>query len=225
MYCPQSAVRGIIPLASVPTPKRREMDADRKSRRQMDRLMTSLGAMPQILCWNCRELTSFEVEQCEHCGSAFAGGTGGAYRGGRIPADRSVTASKKSVEPRTRSLSEIVSDLRHIRDLADPPRPPARRKADSLQAYQCPSCGRLVSESATACMCGVRFSSSAGSEVTFLCPECGASVPSAADLCPLCRVEFHGAGAAGDYVYACPRCGTHVASDAFRCSCGARFSD
>jgi predicted amidophosphoribosyltransferase len=183
--------------------------------------MKTLGAMPQILCWKCRRLTSFEVDLCEHCGSAFAGSTGGAYRSGLIATGDAVSSSKRTVEPRSRSLSDIVADLRRIRDLSDSPRGTSRVPQGSLPLYQCPTCGRFVAETATACVCGVRFAPP--SAVTFLCPECGASVPSAEDVCPVCRVEFHATGLRDEYVYACPRCGAHVASDAFRCSCGARF--
>ncbi|MGI0148807.1 MAG: hypothetical protein ACREDF_04670 [Thermoplasmata archaeon] len=186
--------------------------------------MKSLGAMPQILCWNCRSLTSFEVDRCEHCGSAFAGSTGGAYRSDRIPADEPFS-SEKVPEPRARSLSEIVADLQHIHDLADSPREPARGSGGSILAYQCPACNRSVSEAATVCVCGVRFAPPASSAVTFLCPECGATVPSAEDACPVCRVEFGASGPRDDHIYACPRCGSQVASDAFRCSCGAWFAD
>lgn len=184
--------------------------------------MKSPGAVPQILCWNCRKLTSFEVDRCEHCGTAFAGSTGGAYRSGRIPPDP-VSPSARSIEPRPRSFSEIVSDLGRIRDLADPPGRPSPRTEGSLHLYQCPSCSRFVSEAATSCVCGVQFAPP--SPVTFECPECGSNVPSAANACPVCRVEFRGTSSQDEYVYACSRCGTHVASDAFRCSCGALFED
>lgn len=195
---------------------------DPKSRRQLDRLMKSLATSPQILCWNCRKLTSFEVDRCEHCGSAFAGSTGGAYQSRRIPTDPR-SPSARSIEPRPRSLSEIVADLGGIRDLADSPRGPTPRAEGSLHLYQCPSCGRFVSEAATSCVCGVRFAPP--SSVTSECPECGSNVPSAANACPVCRVEFSATSSRDEYVYACPRCGAHVASDAFRCACGVRFED
>lgn len=223
MYWRESAMRGRVPRQRDPTSKQRETRADLKSRRQIDRPMKPLGAMPQILCWNCRKLTSFEVDKCEHCGSAFAGSTGGAYRSGLIPTNDLFPASTRIVEPRGRSLSEIVADLRRVHDLADSPREPSRGNQGSLPLYQCPTCGRFVAETATACVCGVRFAPP--SAVTFLCPECGASVPSAADVCPVCRIEFRATGPRDEYVYACPRCGAHVASDAFQCSCGARFED
>lgn len=203
----------------------RETHNDLKSRRQLDRLMKSLGALPQVLCWNCRKLTAFEIDRCEHCGSAFAGSTGGAYRSGRIPSDLSLPASQTMVKSRGRSLSDIVADLRHIRDLADSPREATRGARGSLPLYQCASCGRFVDEAATACVCGVRFASAASEAVTFLCPECGANVPSSAEVCPVCRVEYGTGGSRDDHVYACPRCGAHVESDAFRCSCGVRFAD
>jgi hypothetical protein len=191
--------------------------------REFDRLFRGLGSMPQVLCWNCRKLTPFEVERCEHCGSAFAGSTGGAYRAGRIPAERPVSAAKATGKPRGRSLSEIVEDLRRIRDLSGSPRRSARRGRAYQYIYQCPSCDRYVTEQATTCACGVRFAPpSTGS---FGCPECAANVPFGHDSCPVCRVNFRTGRARDEYVYGCPRCGSRVSPDAFRCSCGVRFED
>jgi len=121
-----------------------------------------------------------------------------------------------------RSLREIVEDLQRVRDLADSPREPPRDEEVSLLLYQCPSCGRFVSQAAQACACGVRFAPP--SEMTFQCPECASRV-SPGDECPVCGVEFRAATFRNDPVYACPRCGTHVESDAIRCSCGAWFED
>jgi predicted amidophosphoribosyltransferase len=190
--------------------------------RDFDRMMKSLTAVPQVLCWRCRKLTPFEVDQCEHCGSPFAGSTGGAYSSGRSVREDSSRPAKASGR-RTRSLAEIVEDLRRIRELSESSRKVSRRSSQRqegyLYRYQCPACARYVSEQATACACGVRFA------VTFECPECASSVPFGRDACPVCRVDFRASGLSGGHVYMCPRCGSHVSADAPRCSCGARFMD
>jgi hypothetical protein len=205
-------------MGRVPTLSHLPASPDPKSR-EFDRNLKTLSATPQILCWRCRNLTSFEVDQCEHCGSPFAGNTGGVYASGRFRRDESVPASKKTGR-RTRSLAEIVEDLRRIRDLTESFEEPSRREKGFQYLYQCPACTRYVSQRATACACGVRFA------VTFECPECASSVPSGRDACPVCGVNFRtGGGSAGSTLYMCPRCGAHVAADAFRCSCGARFLD
>ena len=102
-------------------------------RRDVDQITKSLGTLPHILCWNCRQLTSFELDRCQHCGSAFAGGTGGAYRSGRIPkSDSFARAEVGSTGLRPRSLRDIVEDLQRVRDLADSPREPPRDEEVSL---------------------------------------------------------------------------------------------
>ena len=191
------------------------------SYREMSNMMKSLGALPEILCWECRRLTSFELDRCQHCGSAFAGNTGGAYRSGRIPESDSRARADVRSGLRPRSLREIVEDLQRVRDLAGSPREPPRNEEVSLLLYQCPACGRFVSQAAEECVCGVRFAPP--SEVTFQCPECASNITSGRDECPVCGVEFRAADFQDDYVFACPRCGTHVESDAIRCSCGAWF--
>ncbi len=98
-----------------------------------------------------------------------------------------------------------------------------REKELSVRLYQCPSCGRFVSEQSTECVCGVGFAPM--SAVTFSCPECASRVPSDVDACPVCGRGFGPSGGGSEYVYACPRCGVHVTSDAVRCSCGAWFED
>jgi hypothetical protein len=203
-------------MGRAPTFRHTGASPDLKSR-EFDRMPKTPSAMPQVLCWRCRKLTSFEVDQCEHCGSPFAGNTGGAYASGRFRRDESAPASKKTSR-RSRSLSEIVEDLRRIRDLTGPPEETSQREG-FLYLYQCPSCARFVSQRATACVCGVRFA------VTFECPECASSVPSSRDACPVCGVNFGPAGVSPGALYMCPRCGAHVTADAFRCSCGARFLD
>src|SRR3989442_15699055 len=102
------------------------------SRRGVDSIMKSLGTVPRILCWKCRELTSFDLERCQHCGSAFAGGTGGAYRSGRIPTSDSLVRAENGSGLRPRSLRDIVEDLQHVRDLADSPREPPQDEEVSL---------------------------------------------------------------------------------------------
>jgi hypothetical protein len=209
-------------MRRVPTLKQQSARSDPKAR-EFDRLFRNLGSMPQVLCWSCRRLTAFEVDRCEHCGSPFAGSTGGAYRAGRMPTDMPVSAARTTERPRGRSLAEIVEDLRRIRDLSHSPRRSARRGEAYRYSYQCPSCDRYVTEQATTCVCGVRFAPpSTGS---FDCPECAANVPFGHDSCPVCRVDFRRAGLRDEYVYACPRCGSRVGADAFRCSCGVRFQD
>lgn len=205
-----------------PTMKHGSVTVDPKAR-EFDRLFKTLGSMPHVLCWNCRKLTPFEVERCEHCGSPFAGSTGGAYRSGRIPADVPARSTRTNAGPRARSLSEIVEDLRRIREMSDGYRH-SRRGESYRYLYQCPSCNRFVTEQATSCVCGVRFE--APSPETFHCPECAASIPSGRNSCPVCLSSFGGPSSyRDDFVYACPRCGSRVSADAFRCSCGARFED
>lgn len=194
----------------------------RKSNRASDGLKRAMGSLPRILCWKCRELTSFELDRCEHCGSAFAGSTGGAYGS----THKLTSSSSRPIEPqpaiRSRSLREIVEDLRRVRDLADSPGETLRDDGEvSLLMYQCPTCGRFVSQTAEDCACGVRFA--AAEQETFQCPECGSRVPSDGDGCPVCRVEFRPASLQDHLVYSCPRCGAQVDSEASRCSCGVRF--
>lgn len=184
--------------------------------------------MPRILCWKCRKLTPFELDRCQFCGSAFAGSTGGAYRSGRTAAPHTIEVPRADPEPPRRSLAEIYEDLQRVHDVSAPlrrdrPTGPRREKEVSLNLYQCPSCGRFVSEQAEECACGVRFAAEAPS--TLACQECGSQVPSYEDGCPVCGVGFDADVGQGSVVYACPRCGAHVASDAVRCSCGVWFED
>jgi len=198
------------------------------ARREIDKLMKSLGTMPRILCWKCRRLTPFELDRCQHCGSAFAGSTGGAYRGSERLSTSSSTSSsfvREEEQPvtRARSLREIVEDLRHVRDLSAPPRQRRREEEESVTLYQCPTCGRFVSQASKSCACGAQFAPLPPS--MFECPECASSVPVGKSLCPVCGVDFRSASRRDAHVYACPRCGAHVKSDAVRCSCGAWFED
>src|SRR5467141_5141589 len=104
------------PKGRVPTVLQRGPHQDLKAPRDLDKIMSSLGSMPRILCWKCRKLTPFELDQCEHCGSAFAGGTGGVYGSGRKSRSRTTSAPKAASAPPKRSLLEIVEDLRHVSD-------------------------------------------------------------------------------------------------------------
>src|SRR5712691_12098642 len=89
---------------------------DANSPRDFDKVISNLGTMPRILCWKCRKLTPFELDQCEHCGSAFAGGTGGVYGSDRKSRSRTTSAPKAASASPKRSLLEIVEDLRHVSD-------------------------------------------------------------------------------------------------------------
>src|SRR2546422_23937 len=132
--------------------------------------------MPRILCWKCRKLTPFELDRCEHCGSPFAGSTGGVYGSDRRSRPRATSTPKPSSGPRKRTLLEIVEDLRHVNEGTTSVRGRPREKELSVRLYQCPTCGRFVSEQSTECVCGVRFAPMSAD--TFSCPECGSRVPS-----------------------------------------------
>lgn len=201
----------------------RSARVDLGSRREIDKPVSKIDTMPQILCWKCRKLTRFGLERCQHCGSAFAGSTGGAYGSGRVARAHAFSPGEEPPPPSKRSLVEIFDDLQHVRDVAASGLGRPREREVSRRLYQCPTCGRFVSEQATECMCGVRFAPAP--LVTFMCPECESRIPSEEDACPVCGVEFEPSSARDDYVYACPRCGAHVASDALRCPCGAWFED
>src|SRR5690348_2965976 len=84
------------------------------SRRETDKLMAKLGTMPRILCWNCHKLTPFELDRCQHCGSAFAGSTGGAYASGAVVASRPTSVPRPGRERPKRTLAEIVEDLQQV---------------------------------------------------------------------------------------------------------------
>jgi len=194
----------------------------------MDKVMAKLGPMPRILCWKCRKLTPFELDHCQHCGSAFAGGTGGAYGAARSVDSRIGSVARGTSNTRGRNLTQIFEDLQRVREIDGPSR--GRQKARPrgkevvVESYQCPSCLRSVSQEATHCECGVRFASSTAP--TFACGECGSTVPSGSGGCPVCGVTFGPSGGLDDLlVYSCPRCGSQVASDQSRCSCGVWFAE
>src|SRR2546428_12797303 len=211
------------PKGRVPTGLQRGPHQDLKAPRDLDKIMSSLGSMPRILCWKCRKLTPLQLDRCEHCGSAFAGSTGGVYAGDRRPRPRATSTPRQSSAPPKRTLLEIVEDLPHVNEGTASVRRRPREHELSVRLYQCPTCGRFVSEQSTECVCGVRFAPM--SAVTFSCPECGSRVPSDVGACPVCARGFGPSGGASDYVYACPRCGVHVTSDAGRRSFGSRFQD
>ncbi len=212
-----------LPGESTLTVAHRSGRVELSGRREIDKLMARLGTVPRILCWKCRKLTSFELDRCQHCGSPFAGSTGGAYQAGRTASPRTISLTEDGPEPPARNLSEIVEDLQRVREVSTRSHGRKREQETSVNLYQCPSCGRFVSEAATDCVCGVRFAGSTTS--VFACPECGSHVPEDVNICPVCSVAFEPARVAGSIAYACPRCGVHVASDAVRCSCGVWFAD
>src|SRR5439155_7710780 len=76
-------LKGVVLMAL-----QRGMRQDMNAPPEIDKRMSNLGTMPRILCWKCRKLTPFELDRCEHCGSAFAGGTGGVYANERKPRPR-----------------------------------------------------------------------------------------------------------------------------------------
>lgn len=185
-------------------------------------------------------MTPFQEDRCVHCGAPFAGSTGGTYaaaprakmaapkpgpkpvpRPALVPQRaRAADPTRKAPTDSRRSLHQLVDDLQRVHDVS---RPRDWNVEDGAVAtlFQCPSCGRYVSESATSCMCGVRFSDA---PATFACPECAARVPALNDECPLCHVRF-APEPHTRIAYQCPRCGAEVDEDATRCGCGARFAD
>lgn len=193
---------------------------------------------PQILCWSCKELTPFQEDRCVHCGAPFAGSTGGTYaaaprarvaapRPGPKPAPRPLAPRPRVAQPTRnvpvdpkRSLHQLVADLQRVHDVSRP-RDWNLEDGATTTLFQCPACGRFVAESATSCLCGVRF---ADAPATFSCPECAARVPALDDECPVCHVRF-APEPRTRLAYQCPRCGSEVDEDATRCGCGARFSN
>ncbi len=141
---------------------------------------------------------------------------------------RSLSALRIGVSrARGRNLTQIFEDLQRVREIDGPSRgqrkAPPRGKEVFVELYQCPACGRIVSEEATDCECGVRFGEP--TTLTFACPECGSTMPSGSGGCPVCGVTFGPSGDLDVFVYSCPRCGSRVASDQARCSCGVWFAE
>src|SRR6266566_9259077 len=89
------------------TALQRGMRQDMNAPPEIDKRMSNLGTMPRILCWKCRKLTPFELDRCEHCGSAFAGSTGGVYGSDRRSRPRTTSAPKAASARPKRSLLEI----------------------------------------------------------------------------------------------------------------------
>jgi len=172
---------------------------------------------PRILCWNCKKLTPYYEDRCTFCGSRFAGSTGGVYASRSVP--RAPADDRELAEAR-RTLLQLFEDLQRVHDVSSRRRYDPETHEESVTLFQCPACGRFVSENAPSCVCGVKF---AAESETFTCPECGSHVPSRDAPCPVCRTRF-GEGAT-ELVYECPRCGVEVAADASRCACGVRFED
>ena len=179
--------------------------------------MPEAARTPRILCWNCKKLTPFHEERCEFCGARFAGGTGGVYRTAR-PSVPVVPSDDEELAAARRSLLQLFEDLQRVHDVSSAHRYDPVREEETITLFQCPSCGRFVSEDADTCTCGVRFAPAAPVSV---CPECGASVPGDEALCPACRAAPEETPT--EVAYACPLCGAEVSAEAVRCSCGARF--
>lgn len=170
---------------------------------------------PRILCWNCKKLTPFQEERCTHCGARFAGSTGGMYAKSRTVSPRVPPAPANDAElvEARRSLLQLFEDLQRVHDVSAAHRYDSARDEETITLFQCPSCGRFVSEDAAECACGVRFAPEAGAP----CPRCGTSLAAGSGTCPVCaRAE--------QIAYACPVCGVEVSEDAVQCSCGARFA-
>jgi len=174
---------------------------------------------PGILCWNCRKLTPFHEDRCQFCGAAFAGSTGGEYAMSRL-VDRPARRPPTPPADVSRTLSDLLADIQKVHDVATRPSPLLREADTSVVLFQCPSCGRFVSERATACVCGTRFAAHAP---TFACPECDSRVPELEDACPVCGTRFE--PERPEVSYSCPKCGVLVAADAIRCACGVWFED
>src|SRR5207244_11701978 len=135
-------------MAQGSTMFRQSSRGPKNPRRDVDQITKSLGTLPHILCWNCRQLTSFELDRCQNCGTAFAGDTGGAYRSGRIPKSDSFARAEVGSGLRPRSLRDIVEDLQRVRDLADSPRERPQAAEASLLLYQCQPFSRFLSRPA-----------------------------------------------------------------------------
>src|SRR5947199_9762177 len=104
-------LKGVVLMAL-----QRGMRQDMNAPPEIDKRMSNLGTMPRILGWKCRKLTPFELDRCEHCGSAFAGSTGGVYGSDRKSRPRATSTPKPSSGPRKRTLLEIAEDLHHVHE-------------------------------------------------------------------------------------------------------------
>src|SRR5438094_8006345 len=92
-------LKGVVLMAL-----QRGMRQDMNAPPEIDKRMSNLGTMPRLLCWKCRKLTPFDLDRCEHCGSALAGCTGGVYAHERNPRPRPTRARKPASVPRRRPL-------------------------------------------------------------------------------------------------------------------------
>ncbi len=175
---------------------------------------------PRILCWNCKKLTPFQEERCEHCGARFAGSTGGVYGQTRTVTARvpEVDADDSELAEARRSLIQLFEDLQRVHDVSATYRYSATQEEETITLFQCPACGRFVAEDAADCVCGVRFAVESNESV---CPECGSHIPGGAASCPVCARRRE--AEPSEVAYACPLCGAEVSEDAVRCACGARF--
>lgn len=179
------------------------------------------GRTPKILCWNCRKLTPFHEERCEFCGARFAGSTGGMYAARRITVASvpTVPSDDEELVAARRSLLQLFEDLQRVHDVSSARHYDPVRDAETITLFQCPACGRFVSEEAVDCVCGVRFAAEASMPV---CPRCGAPVSALGASCPQCARDL---GTSEVVMYACPLCGAEVSAEAERCACGARFEE
>lgn len=199
------------------------MEVQRLSREDMSEVRGAARGdrSPRILCWSCKKLTPFHEERCEFCGARFAGSTGGVYATRRITVASvpAVPGDDEELVAARRSLLQLFDDLQRVHDVSSARHYDPVRDAETITLFQCPSCGRFVSEEAVDCLCGVRFVAEPSVSV---CPTCGAPVASPGATCANCR---HGLGETEDLQYACPLCGAEVSADAVRCACGARFEE
>ncbi len=178
---------------------------------------------PRVLCWNCKKLTPFQEDRCEFCGARFAGSTGGVYATRRITVASVPTGPSDDEElaEARRSLLQLFEDLQRVHDVSSVRHYDPIRDQESITLFQCPSCGRFVSEDAAECACGVRFAPEARTSV---CPTCGTPLSEAGAACPACGEAFR-SEESSEVLYACPICGAEVSADAVRCACGARFEE
>ena len=119
-----------------------------------------------------------------------------------------------------RSLLQLFEDLQRVHDVSSARRYDPVRDEETITLFQCPTCGRFVSQDAMDCVCGVRFAAEPSHSV---CPDCGTPVPSPGAACARCSAALQDESA--DVAYACPLCGVEVSAEAVRCTCGARFAD